>query len=183
MSFEESDEPEIILYRTDGFWYRNAFRILSKFVNKLKMDIVLSKRDLPFDVETMILTMAEKDQDKYIPMPEQIRLLGEYNTFVHSELRSQLTKLKIPIHRDIYVNVINYAKAKGLNLSDDTILLNEVLPWLGTEDWSSNTGGRSRQLATIKHKIQSLRGGKFNRKKSRKLQRRRKISRKSNLQY
>lgn len=183
MSFEESDQPELIIHRTDGFWYRSAFRILGKFVNKLKMDIVLSKRDLPFDIETMILTMAEKDQDKYIPMSEQIRLLGDYNTFIHSELRTQLTKLKIPLHHDIYANVINYAKAKGLNLSDNTVLLNEVLPWLGTEDWSSNTGARSRQLSKIKHKIQTLMGGKFNMKKSRKLQRRRKISRRSDLRY
>ena len=93
MSEEESDES--ILYRTDGFWYRNAFRILSKFVNKLKLDILFQQRDLPFDIHTFMLTMAEKEQDKYIPMTEQLRLLREYNTFINIELRAQLVKLGI----------------------------------------------------------------------------------------
>ena len=62
---EEEQDYDLKLYRTDGFWYRNAFKTLSNFVNKLKVNIALSKRDLPFDIETMILTMAEKDQDNY----------------------------------------------------------------------------------------------------------------------
>lgn len=177
----EEEDYDFVLYRTDGFWYRNAFRILSKFVNKLKVDIALSKRDLPFDIQSVILTMAEKDQDKYIPMPEQIRLLHEYNTFINHELRSQLMRLKIPYDEsDIYVNVINYAKANGFNLSDETVLLNEVLPWLGTTDWSSNTGGRSTQLSTIKYRIKRLNGGRLNIKKSRKQQKRKKVSIKRN---
>lgn len=176
---EEEQDYDLKLYRTDGFWYRNAFKTLSNFVNKLKVNIALSKRDLPFDIETMILTMAEKDQDNYIPMHEQIRLLQEYNTFINIELKNQLAKLKIRYDEsDIYINVINYAKANGLNLRDKSVLLNEVLPWLGTTDWSSNTGGRSKQLSTIEYKIKTFRGGKINNKKSRKLQKRRYISKK-----
>ena len=179
MSDEESDD--VIINRTDGFWYRYAFRVLSKFVNKLKIDILFSKRDLPFDIQTHMLSMAEKEQDTYIPMEEQFRLLREYNSFINLELREQLDKLGIPYDEtDVYKNVIHYAKAKGINLSDDKIILNQVLPWLGTNDWHSNSGMQKTQLENFKKKLSKLsRGGKINKKRSRKLQRHRKISKKN----
>ena len=166
MSDEEESDESYIIHRTDGYWYRNAFRVLSKFVNKLKIDIFFLQRDLPFDIQTLMLTMAEKDQDKYIPMTEQLRLLREYNTFINIELRAQLVKLGIQYdEQDIYNNVVNYAKSTGLNLSDEKILLKDVLPWLGTTDWNSNSGGRSKQLLTIKNKIKKLlKGGNVNKK-------------------
>ena len=40
---EEEEDFGPKTYRTDGYWYRNAFRILGKFVNKLKLDMVMSK--------------------------------------------------------------------------------------------------------------------------------------------
>ncbi len=184
MEEEEEEDFGPKTYRTDGYWYRNAFRILGKFVNKLKLDMVMSKRDMPFDVQTLILTISEKDQDKYIPMSEQLRLLREYDTFIKAELRTQLGKLKIPYNEsDMYVNVINYANANRLNLSDDNVLLNQVLPWMGMTDWHSNTGGTHKQLVTIKKKIKELKGGRLNMKKSRKLQKRKKISIKNKKIY
>ena len=171
MSQEEEEDEGSVLYRTDGYWYLQTYKTLSKFVQKLKVDIFFSQSDLPLDIKTVMIQMAEKETQKYKPMEEIFRLLREYDTFINLELRAQLAKLGIQYDEtDIYINVVNYAKAKGINLLDDTVLQNEVICWLGTKDWSSTTGGRRQQMRKIKSVIRKMsKGGKLS-IKSRKIQ-------------
>ena len=167
MSEEEEDES-CPIYRTDGYWYLKTYEVLGKFANKLKIEILSTHRDLPFDIQTALLESFEKEAKCYKCMPEKMQLIHEYNTFINLELRARLASLKIPYDElDIYVNVINYAKASGLNVLDDTVLLNDVLPWLGSTDWNSNTGRRSEQIRKIKHSIKSMsKGGKKSKRKA-----------------
>lgn len=164
---ESDDENEI--FRTDGYWYVNAFNILNKFVNKLKIELAFEKRDFPFDIESKVLAIM--DDKKWKSMPEQIKLLNEYNKFINLELRSRLAKFGVQYDEsDIYINVVIYAKMKGINILDDKILLNEVCPWLGIHDWHSNSGGRAIQLKKLKRTIKRMNGGsKIYKKRSRKL--------------
>jgi hypothetical protein len=180
----DSEDDEIGLFRTDGFWYVNAFNILNEFVNKLKIELAFEKRDIPFDIESKVLAIMEKKNWK--SMPEQIRLLNEYNKFINLELRTRLDKLGVQYDEtDIYINVVIYAKMKGINIDDDKILRNEVCPWLGITDWNSNTGGRTVQLKKLKRTIKKMNGGnKLNKKRSRSLRRSRnlkKSNRKKNI--
>jgi hypothetical protein len=164
----DEEEQYFPIYRTDGFWYMNAYKVLSKFANKLKIEILSTQRDLPFDIQTALLSTVDEESQCYKCMQEKIQLLREYNRFINLELRARLAALRIQYDEsDTYVNVINYAKANGLNVLDDTVLLNEVLPWLGTTDWSSNTGGRSEQMRKIKDSIKSMsKGGKKSKRKA-----------------
>jgi hypothetical protein len=184
MSDEEEQDESSVIYRTDGYWYSQAYNILSKFVQKLKLEIAFSRSELPADIVSVVTQMSEKDREKYKAMEEILRLLREYNRFINLELRQQLAKLGIQYDEtDIYKNVVNYAKAKGINLLDDTILRNEVMVWLGTTDWNSNTGGRNEQMRKIKQAIRRMSaGGKFT-KKYRKHSRNIKNSRKIKKSY
>ena len=171
----ESDDDEIVIFRTDGYWYVNAFNILNKFVNKLKIELAFEKRDLPFDIESKVLAIM--DEKNWKSMPEQIKLLNEYNKFINLELRSRLATLGVQYDEsDIYINVVIYAKMKGINILDEKILLNEVCPWLGINDWYSNSRGRTIQLQKLKRTIKRMNGGsKLYKKRSRKLRRSRNV--------
>jgi hypothetical protein len=175
MEEEEEEDQYVPIYRTDGHWYYYAFTILGKFVNKLKAGIVCDERKLPSDLQKPLAEQADKTLiEKYIPMEEKLRLLREFNTFINLQLREQLAQHGIPYDdTDIYLNVVNLAKAKGINLLDPKIVRDEVLPWLGTTNWSSNTGGQTEQVRRINKIIKTIhKGGIYNRKfkKSRKNQ-------------
>ena len=34
----DEEEQSFPIYRTDGFWYMNAYKVLSKFTNRLKIN-------------------------------------------------------------------------------------------------------------------------------------------------
>ena len=163
---EEEEDQSTPIYRTDGHWYHNAFTILGKFVNKLKAVLVCDERKLPSDLQKIIVEQSNKTQiEKYLPMTEKIRLIQEFNTFINLQLREQLAQHGIPYDvSNIYLNVVNLAKAKGLNLLDPKIVRDEVLPWLGTTDWGCSTGGQTEQLRLINKIIKTIhKGGIHNR--------------------
>ena len=181
---EDSDNGNERLYRTNGFWYTNAYHTLNSFVSKLKLEIALKGMDLPFDVEQKLLTDFKDTEWK--SMETKIKLLKEFDKFINLELISRLKRLHIPYNKkDNYVNVVNYAKANNIDLSNDTILLNDVCVWLGLTDWNSNSGGQSIQLERIKNTIKQMSqaGGKKYKKKSRRIAKIRKISKKVNDNY
>ena len=165
MEEEEEEDQSTPIYRTDGHWYHNAFTILGKFVNKLKATIVCDERKLPSDLEKTLTEQANKSLKEYIPMNEKIRLIHEFNTFINLQLREQLAQHGIPYDvSNIYLNVVNLAKAKGINLLDPKIVRDEVLPWLGTTDWGCSTGGQTEQLRLINKIIKTIhKGGIHNR--------------------
>ncbi len=111
---------------------------LHLLVTKLKIEIEFNDRDLPKDIlEKMISTKLKNEKRELILLKihDKSRLIVEYNIFINTELRNRLTKLGIDYDEsDNYVNVVNYAKAKGLNLTDVFIIKSEILPWLGTTD-------------------------------------------------
>ncbi len=161
MEEEEEEDQSTPIYRTDGHWYHNAFTILGKFVNKLKAVIVCDERKLPLDLQKPLAEQANKTQiEKYLPMTEKIRLIHEFNTFINLQLREQLAQHGIPYDvSNIYLNVVNLAKAKGINLLDPKIVRDEVLPWLGTTDWGCSTGGQTEQLRLINKIIKTIHKG------------------------
>jgi hypothetical protein len=113
---------------------------LHLLVTKLKIEIEFASKhkDLPQDILEEILSSTlqkEKKQLIRLNIDDRNKLILEHNIFINTELRNRLTKLGIAYDEsDNYVNVVNYAKAKGLNLTDVFIIKNEILPWLGTTD-------------------------------------------------
>jgi len=186
MEEEEEEYQYEPIYRTDGHWYHNAFTILGKFVNKLKATIVCDERKLPSDLEKTLTEQANKSLKEYIPMNEKIRLIHEFNTFINLQLREQLLKYEIPYDEtNIYLNVVNLAKAKGINLLDPKIVRDEVLPWLGNTDWGATSGGQSKQLHNINKIIKLPQDGgiyykkfKKSRKNQKKIYKKKLVSRK-----
>ncbi len=176
---EPSDDAPSRLYKTNGFWYLSAYETLNSFVSKLKLELALKGMNFPLDIEQKLLTDFKDTEWK--SMEIKFKLLFEFDRFIKLELRSRLERLHIPYNeKDNYVNVVNYAKAKKLDLSNDTILRNDVCVWLGLTDWHSSSGGQSRQLEKIKNTIEQMSraGGKLYKKKSRKIYKFRKLSKK-----
>ena len=176
------------LIRNIGSYVLNVrilYKILYDFVTKLKIELALAEKDIPLDIQDRILDEALKKQKRdqiNFTTSEKITKMEEYNIFINTELRNRLKKLKIPYDQsDIYVNVVNYAKAKGLNLSNYSVIVEQVAPWLGTTDWDQDYNWREpRQIIKMVETIKRLNGGsKLYTKKSRFNKRFRKISKKN----
>jgi hypothetical protein len=149
---------------------------LHLLVTKLKIEIEFASKhkDLPQDILEEILSSTlqkEKKQLIRLNIDDRNKLILEHNIFINAELRNRLTKLGIAYDEsDNYVNVVNYARAKGLNLTDVFVIKNEILPWLGTNDqsqgliWREKNDRTAQIIATNKR----LNGGaKLKIKKSR----------------
>lgn len=176
------------LYRDSRLLQLNVripHKFLYNFVTILKMELALAEKDIPIDIQNIIADELFKKQKRdqiYLTTSEKIIKIKEYNIFINTELKNRLKKLKIPYDEsDIYVNVVNYAKAKGLNLSNNSVINQQVVPWLGSTDWDlDNNLGNARQTEKLHETIKRLNGGSklYIKKKSCFNKRFRKISKK-----
>ena len=176
-SDEECDCCSVKIYRTNGFWYTYAYDTLNAFVTKLKVELAVKGMNLPVDIEQKLLT--DSKDTKWISYEDKFRLLHEFDRFINLELRSRLEQLHIPYNeKDKYVNVVNYAKANNLDLTNKDVLLKDVCVWLGITNWNAVSGGQCRQLQRLKETIKQMAqaAGKMYKKKSRKIYKSRKIS-------
>jgi hypothetical protein len=108
---------------------------LNLLVTKLKIEIFSEGKDLPDDIlEKILYETLRKEKRKIIELSfdDMNKLIVQHDIFIKDELRNRLTKLGIQYDEsDNYVNVVNYAKAKGLNL---IYIEDEIISWLGTTD-------------------------------------------------
>lgn len=116
---------------------------LHLLVTKLKIEIALEGRDLPKDIFDKLLfdtLQREKRELILLDRNQKNKFIVEHDIFIKTELKNRLTKLGITYDEsDNYVNVVNYAKATGLNFDKDKFVVNdtyrieqEIVPWLGT---------------------------------------------------
>lgn len=113
------------------------FAEFHNFITKLKIEIAMGEINLPDDLYYKILSETLKNDTSYMLQVDiKARLLNEYDQFINRELRNRLERLEIPYDEDdIFVNVVNYAKAKKIDLSNQDIIKKEVSPWLGSTNY------------------------------------------------
>ena len=169
-SAEEDSDDYSTLYRTDGFWYCKAYNVLNPFLHKIKqkaIEKVIRDMPLPDDLCDKISAVTERQSaaDVLRANREVYDKIEHLSRSIQSELKERMRVLHdkrgntFCVHsKDPYMNVINYFKAlKGdkflRHLTNDNLLLTDILPWLGLTDWGANTGGRELQLTTFKRKL------------------------------
>jgi len=178
---EQGMRDPIRYFRYSDSKHRILFQQMHDFITKLKIEIALDGKDLPLDVHEEILEATKKKDKSHLYYTDhKLRLIDEYDAFIKTELRNRLKKLGITFNQsDMFVNVVNYAKSKKLDLSNSSIINNKILPWLGKEGFIYSAELFERFNQTIK----KLNGGSklFKRKSrynSRKIQKRQIISKK-----
>lgn len=153
---------------------RILFKEMHDFITELKIEIAFEGKDIPMDIQNEIFEAHKKKDKSHLFYTEhKLRLIDEYDVFIKTELRNRLEKLGIPYDEDdMFVNVVNYAKSKNLDLS-------QVLPWLGKDGFLNEQKNFTKLNETIKRLYG---GGKLLKRKSRyssrKIQKRRIISKK-----
>jgi hypothetical protein len=173
---------------------------LHLFVTKLKIEIASEGKDLPEDIFEKILSdilKKEKKQLIRLSLDEMNKFIVEHDYFIKTELKNRLTKMGIQYDEsDNYVNVVNYAKAKGLKLNDEYDIVKDILNdeydiekeielWLGTTDlildkdqWGrsfwSGLNGRTQKIIETNKRLNG--GAKLHKKKSRYIRKIRKNS-------
>jgi hypothetical protein len=117
------------------------FKEFHNFYTQLKIEVALVALEqigIPVDViNPIILSISAKNDKSYMKdVNEKARLLLEYDLEINRELRKRLQSFGISYDEDdIFVNVVNYAKAKNIDLSNDEIIKKEVAPWLGSTNY------------------------------------------------
>ena len=158
---------EQYLFRTDGFWYNNAYDVLPAFACQLKAKNLSEglRSKLPDDICEHIGSFADVDDPVWgLKRLDVAQRSSDYILNVLEE-RMKALQRRHPgcVHsEDPYMNVINYFEALRPNFleqqqQDDGFLVKHVLPWLGLTDWGANSGsrggtygGRTRQMVKFK---------------------------------
>lgn len=163
-SEQEEYDYAMDIFRTDGYWYNNAYEVLPKFACNLKMTEI-EKLPLPIELCQLIGQYTWANDVRGI---ERLKIAREASEYILATLQEKMAALPNCVHSaDPYMNVINYFRAregdefiKGLMKAEDKYLLENVLPWLGLTDWGSNSGskggkygGRTRQMENFKYKL------------------------------
>jgi len=161
------------IFRTDGFWYNDAYKILPKFACLIRKTVVKQGiTTLPDEVCELI---GELNWTNDVYGLERLRIAREASQYILTTLQERMAALsrRHPecVHsNDPYMNVINYFRAlkgdefvNGLMNENDKYLLKIILPWLGLTDWGSNSGskggehgGRTVQMEKFKKKLRKF---------------------------
>lgn len=162
------------IFRTDGFWYYDAYIVLLKFACLIRQtDVAHGLTSLPPEVCHQIGKFNWTNDAFGI---QRLAITREANAFILSRLHERMASLRVShpecvyLPDDPYMNVINYFRAltgdeflKGLTQAQDKYLLEHVLPWLGLTDWGSNSGskggkhgGRTIQMRNFKSKLKQF---------------------------
>lgn len=158
------------IFRPDGYWYYDAYKILPKFACLIRKTVVKQGiPNLPDDVCELIGEYNWTNDEHGI---NRLEIARQASQFILATLQKRMDELKNRhpecVHSsDHYMNVINYFRAlkgdefvNGLMKADDKYLLKIILPWLGLTDWGSSTGskggeygGRTLQMENFKNKL------------------------------
>lgn len=171
-SGSESEEYDYAtrIFRTDGFWYNDAYKILPKFACLIRKTVVKQGiTTLPDEVCELI---GELNWTNDVYGLERLKIAREASQYILTTLQERMAALSRRhsecVHSDDpYMNVINYFRAlkgdefvNGLMNENDKYLLKIILPWLGLTDWGSSTGskggeygGRTLQMENFKNKL------------------------------
>lgn len=171
---DSEHEYALEIFRTDGFWYYDAYKILLKFACLIRQtDVAHGLTSLPPEVCHHIGKFNWTNDAFGI---QRLAITRDANAFILSSLHERMNELKkrhpecVYLPDDPYMNVINYFRAlnghafvEGLMHGEDKYLLENVLPWLGLTDWGSNSGskggkygGRTRQMDIFKYKLKQF---------------------------
>jgi hypothetical protein len=171
---EHEYEYAMQIFRTDGFWYYDAYIILLKFACLIRQtDVAHGLTSLPPEVCHHIGKFNWTNDAFGI---QRLAVTRKASDYILSTLRERMASLRVShpecVHSpdDPYMNVINYFRAlkgdeflKELMHGEDKYLLENVLPWLGLTDWGSNSGskggkygGRTRQMDIFKYKLKQF---------------------------
>lgn len=167
-------EYALEIFRTDGFWYYDAYIVLLKFACLIRQtDVAHGLTSLPPEVCHHIGKFNWTNDAFGI---QRLAITREASDYILSTLRERMASLRVShpecvyLPDDPYMNVINYFRAlkgdeflEGLMKADDKYLLKIILPWLGLTDWGSNSGskggkhgGRTIQMETFKKTLKQL---------------------------
>jgi hypothetical protein len=173
-SSDEEYEYAIDIFRTDGYWYNDAYKVLQKFACMLTGEELARLPGFPLPVELCeVIGQYTWDNDVY--GIARLAVARTASGYILTTLQERMTALRHGhpdcVHSaDPYMNVINYFRAvkgdeflKELMHGEDKYLLENVLPWLGLTDWGSNSGskggkygGRTRQMDIFKYKLKQF---------------------------
>lgn len=166
---DSDEEGGYTIFRTDGYWYNDAYNVLQKFACMLKGQ-ELARLSMP-DELCQVIGKYTSDNDVY--GLQRLTIAKQASDYILTTLQERMAALSarhpecVYSAADPYMNVINYFRTlKGdyfLKDAEDKYLLENVLPWLGLTDWGSNSGskggkygGRTRQMQTFKYKLEQL---------------------------
>ncbi len=172
---EQEHEYAMQIFRTDGHWYNDAFRVLPEVACLIRQtDVAHGLTSLPPEVCHHIGKFNWTNDDAF--GIQRLVIARQASDYILSTLRERMASLIVShpecvyLPNDPYMNVINYFRAlkgdeflKGLMKADDEYLLENVLPWLGLTDWGSNSGskggkhgGRTIQMHNFKSKLKQF---------------------------
>lgn len=156
---DSDEEGGYTIFRTDGYWYNDAYNVLQKFACMLKGQ-ELARLSMP-DELCQVIGKYTSDNDVY--GLQRLTIAKQASDYILTTLQERMAALSarhpecVYSAADPYMNVINYfRKLMGdafLPSQTDQYLLDNVLPWLGLTDWGSSTGGRTCQLKNFKDKL------------------------------
>jgi hypothetical protein len=171
---ESEQEYAMKIFRTDGYWYYDAYIVLLKFACLIRKTAVAhGLPQLPTDVCGII---GRFNWDNDVFGIQRLGLARKASDYILLTLQNRMAELQarhptcVYSPDDPYMNVINYFTAlqgyefvNGLLKANDKYLLTSILPWLGLTDWGSNSGsrggkhgGRTIQMETFKSKLKQF---------------------------